>query len=200
MKRVSGGIVGGGFLAFGIALSVGVISIGMNAVGWIAIGMNAVGFVSIGAINSLGVFSFGGVNAGGGWGAALVNAGYSDVVGVALSGATLLVVLVIRMRTWPLRDRSIFVPLANAPDEGRAWALARVVNLVGSAIDLQDASCTLRVEVTPQLANEAKPPPRGVVEREGVLRKTFGDAVGIQLLCAVLGMCASVVAFFVFQE
>jgi len=229
MKRVSGGILGHGFLAFGLALSFGVVSIGMNAVGWIAIGMNAVGFVAIGAINSLGVFSYGGVNGFGGWGAGSVNGGFSDVVGVALSAAVLVVMLAVRIRTWPRRDPSMFVPLVNAPDEGRAWALARVVNLVGSAIDLQDPSGTLRVEVTPQLAQATKPPKKGalarvrlgrairraddagyredaavhvvelleiVVEREGILRRAFGDAIGVQLVCAVLGVGASVVAFF----
>jgi hypothetical protein len=228
MKRVGGGIVGTGFLAFGLALSFGVISIGMNAVGWVAIGMNAVGFVAIGAINAVGVFSFGGVNAGGGWGTGLVNAGYSDVVGLILTGGVLVTAVAIRIWKWPRRDRSMFVPLMRAADEDRAWALVRVVGLVGSAIDVQDESGTLRVEVGGQVASATKPPPRGalvrvrlkrvvrttdvsdyrqdaalhvveltelVVEREGVVRKLFGDAVGIHLVCAVLGMCASVVAF-----
>jgi hypothetical protein len=233
MKAVGGGVLGTGFLAFGLALSFGVVSIGINAVGWIAIGMNAVGFVSIGAINSLGVFSFGGVNAGGGWGEGLVNAGHSDVVGVGLSLAVLTVVVAMRVAKWPRRDRSMFVPLMSAMNEDRAWALVRVVALVGSAIDLQDDSGTLRVEVSPQLASTTKPPPRGalarvrvrratrptdsagyreegalhvvelaeiVVEREGFLRKMFGDNIGIHLVCAVLGVCASVVALLTLRE
>jgi hypothetical protein len=233
VKRVGGGIVGTGFFAFGVALSFGVISIGINAVGWIAIGMNAVGFISIGAINSIGVFAFGGVNSGGGWGAGLVNAGFSDVVGLALTGLVLVATIALRIRTWPRRDRSLFVPLLRAPDEEGAWALARVVTLVGSAIDLQDESGTLRVEVGAAVASVTKPPPRGalarvrlrralrttdvsdyrqdaalhvvelaeiVVEREGKLRMMFGDSVGVHLVCALLGTCASVAAFFLQGE
>jgi hypothetical protein len=142
----------------------------MNAVGWIAIGMNAVGFVSFGAVNSLGVFAFGGVNAGGGWGLGGANAGFSDVGGVALSALALVTVIGVRMRTLPGRMRSMFVPLVSAPDEPNAWALVRVVDLVGSAVDLEDASGMLRVEVGGQVASARKPPPRGAMARVRVRR------------------------------
>ena len=75
---------------FGWALSVGIISIGGNAVGsFIAIGGNAAAPIALGGINSVGIISFAGVNAIGLYGGAGVNTLAFNDARVGVLGAVL---------------------------------------------------------------------------------------------------------------
>jgi hypothetical protein len=148
MKRFGVGVLGTGVVSLGWALSVGIVSIGMNAVGWIAIGLNAAGFVSVGLINSVGVFSFGGVNALGGWGSGGVNAGGGHWFGLVVSFAATLGLLVARLRRWPERgERLEVVPLDVAMAAHAGKARARLVG-VGTQIALRQGSVVVRPQAT----------------------------------------------------
>jgi hypothetical protein len=147
MKRVGTGTVGAGFVALGWALSVGIVSIGTNAVGWIAIGVNAAGFVSVGLVNSVGVFSFGGVNALGGWGSGGVNAGGAPWLGLLVSATAAVGLLVARVRVWPREEPH---PLASLPEalEGakspaRAW-----IERLGEDIVLRAGATEVRAKAS----------------------------------------------------
>ncbi len=135
--------MGTGFVAFGFALAVGVVSVGINAVGFVAIGINAVGFVSLGAVNALGVFAFGGVNMLGGWGAGGVNAVGSHWFGLVASALGAVGVTVARMRTWPRRDDIRLVPLATALEGDGEQARARLIE-IGEEIVVRDGRTTGR--------------------------------------------------------
>lgn len=148
MKRFGKGVMGVGAVAFGWALSLGIVSIGTNAVGWIAIGVNAFGFVAIG-VNAVGVFSFGGVNAIGGWGFGGVNRIMSGAFGSGLSVAATLALLVARIRTWPRDETTGVVALAVAADVEGSWARARFVDGVGG-VTLRDHDTELRVRLGEQ--------------------------------------------------
>ncbi|HEY6463285.1 MAG TPA: hypothetical protein VIY73_24125 [Polyangiaceae bacterium] len=148
MKRFGYGVLGTGVVSLGWALSVGIVSIGMNAVGWIAIGLNAAGFVSVGLINSVGVFSFGGVNALGGWGSGGVNAGGGHWFGLAVSVAAVVGLLVARLRSWPEPgERLEVVPLGVAMAAHAGKARARLVG-IGTQIVLRQGSTVVRPQAT----------------------------------------------------
>jgi hypothetical protein len=147
MKRYGAGVLGTGFFAFGFALAVGVVSVGVNAVGWIAIGLNAAGFVSIGLVNAVGVFTFAGVNALGGWGGAFVNGGISRWVGLFFSVATAAVVSVLRARSWPRGSEPPLVSLATALEGGGDLARARL-GAMGEEVVVMAGGTTGRVRAT----------------------------------------------------
>jgi len=129
-------------IALGWALSVGLVSIGINAVGWIAIGVNAAGFVAVGVANSAGVFSFGGANAVGGWGVGGANACFSGSLGLCVSTLATVGLLVTRVRTWPHHARGL-VPLAAAVDAEGTWARARLISL-GDEVTLSAGHTVIR--------------------------------------------------------
>ena len=151
MRRFGAGTLGTGFVAFGWALSFGIISIGMNAVGWIAVGLNAAGFVSVGLINSIGVFSFGGVNACGGWGSGGTNAEGGRWFGIV--GAALLAIgfLVARVRTWPRGEVDLWVPLEVAARGTDVPARARI-DAVDDEVTLRDGATVVRARVSADMA------------------------------------------------
>jgi hypothetical protein len=159
MKKVGGGVLGVGIFAFGWALSVGFISISMNAVGWIAIGMNAAGFVSIGLINSIGVFSFGGVNSCGGWGRGGVNEGPSSWFGLAVSIAVALGLLIYRIKSWPAGETPLLVPLAGRRED-QDWSVARLID-IGEQITLQGFRIMMQVEAAPAVVERCREVGRG---------------------------------------
>jgi hypothetical protein len=151
MRRFGAGTFGAGFVAFGWALSVGIVSIGMNAVGWIAVGLNAAGFVSFGLINSVGVFSFGGVNACGGWGSGGTNAEGGRGFGIVAAALLALGFLVARVRTWPRRDAEVVVPLEVAARGGDLPARARI-EAVGDEVTLRDGATVVQARATAEVA------------------------------------------------
>jgi hypothetical protein len=172
MKRLAAGTLGVGFVALGWALSIGVVSIGMNAVGWIAVGLNAAGFVSVGLINSVGVFAFGGVNACGGWGSGGTNADGGRVYGVAAAVLVLLALIVARVRTWP----------APAPPSPEPPAPPRrEVPTAGYRESAVDASQPAVMQ----------PPARG----PSFLRLLFSGPVGLHLGFSLVGLAAAIVAY-----
>jgi hypothetical protein len=144
VRPVGRGALGVGIVGLGWALSIGFVSIGINAVGWIAIGVNAAGFIALGLVNSAGVFSFGGVNAVGGWGGGGVNTGTSGPFGVGVCAITVVLLLVARVRTWPRGDAQELVPLAAAADSEGSWARARLMRAAGDVITLRDDETELR--------------------------------------------------------
>jgi hypothetical protein len=139
-----------GFVALGWVMSVGIISISMNAVGWIAIGMNAVGFVSFGLVNSIGVFSFGGVNGCGGWGVGGVNADGGRELGLFVSAVIAVALLFARTRTWPANDDEALVPLDVATAGGALPARARLVE-VRDGVVLRAGAMVVRARVPAEL-------------------------------------------------
>lgn len=149
MKRVGAGVLGTGFFAFGVALAVGIVSVGVNAVGWIAIGVNAVGFVALGAVNAMGVFAFGGVNALGGWGAGAVNMGGSRWFGLTASLLAVVGLTAARVRRWP-RDDAGLVSLPAALEGGGERARARLVE-VGEEIVVRAGATVGRARASGEL-------------------------------------------------
>jgi hypothetical protein len=160
MKRFGAGALGSGFVAFGFALSVGIVSIGMNAVGWIAVGLNAAGFVSVGLINSVGVFSFGGVNACGGWGSGGTNAEGGRWFGIVAAALLALGFLVARVRTWPRGEVELLVPLEVAARGGVLQARARI-EAVDDEVTLRDGATVVRARATTELATRCTSMGRG---------------------------------------
>jgi hypothetical protein len=151
MRRFGAGTLGAGFVAFGWALSFGIVSIGMNAVGWIAVGLNAAGFVSVGLINSIGVFSFGGVNACGGWGSGGTNAEGGRWFGIVAAALLALGFVVARIRTWPRGEVEALVPLDVAARGGGLPARARI-QTVGDEVTLRDGATMVRARATAEVA------------------------------------------------
>ena len=172
MKRFGAGTLGVGFVAFGWALSVGIVSIGMNAVGWIAVGLNAAGFVSVGLINSVGVFAFGGVNACGGWGSGGTNADGGRVYGIVASVLLVIAFIVARVRTWPAPPESTLEP---PPPQHREVPTAGYRE---SAVDTSPPAM-------------ADPPPRG----PSFLARLFSGPIGLQLGLPLVGLAAAIVAY-----
>ncbi|HEX8724307.1 MAG TPA: hypothetical protein VF737_02845 [Gemmatimonadaceae bacterium] len=172
MKRFGAGTMGVGFVAFGWALSFGVVSIGMNAVGWIAVGLNAAGFVSLGLVNSVGVFAFGGVNACGGWGSGGTNADGGRIYGIVAASLVALALVVARVRTWPAPE----LPVPEPPPPPR-----REVPTAGyreSAVDTSPPAMT-------------PPAPRG----PSFIRLLFSGPIGLHLALSLVGLAAAIVAY-----
>ncbi len=129
---------------FGWALSVGIISIGGNAVGsFIAIGGNAAAPIAIGAINSVGIISFAGVNAIGLYGGAGVNTLAFTDARVGMLGAVLYAVPWLVRYVWiyvterhmqKLVDKEPApIPLTALTAEYEGWVRATVSHRPGDA-------------------------------------------------------------------
>lgn len=151
VKRFGFGTFGVGIVGLGWALSVGIVSLGVNAVGWVAIGVNAVGFVALGLVNAIGVLAFGGVNSYGGWGRGGTNTGGSGILGLGVSALVAVGFLVARVRTWPRDDPTGAVPLDAVLGAEGQWVHARLGE-IGKEVSLEGRSTTIRALASADLA------------------------------------------------
>lgn len=179
-----------GIVAIGGILSIGVISIGMNAVGSVAaFGLNAVAPVSLSLINGLGVYTLAGVNGWGTWSRAGTNStGLVSRGGVNSDSSILPAIIVIvaliaasfvargtresRSRDKRLRDFEPNEPVVQPVS-------ARLIAVRDDSIELMDGSKHLVVEVEEPVLRSAhaivegssEEPPRVLVTLVQVVEK-----------------------------
>jgi hypothetical protein len=150
-----------GIVAVGGFLSIGVISIGMNAVGSVAaFGLNAAAPISLSLINSIGVYTLAGVNGWGAWSKAStsstgisshggVNSDYSVLPAVFIVIALIIGSSVARGARDPRAhgDAQRLRKFARSKDLAAAKVSARLVAVLDNSIALEDHPERLVAEV-----------------------------------------------------
>jgi hypothetical protein len=135
------GNVAHGTLAIGFSLSVGVVSIGINAVGsFAAFGVNAAAPIAVAAVNAVGVFAIAGVNGFASVGTAWVNRASHPLIGLVVSTIFFIVALshynATKERAEPRPILADPLPFDVACERG-GWVRAEHVELHGDRATLR---------------------------------------------------------------
>ena len=151
------GGVAHGVVAIGGICSIGVVSIGMNALGTgVAIGLNTFAPISLSIINAVGIYALAGTNSCGTWAGAGVNASGMQTAGGVNNdwsiAPTVVVILVLAIGSLVFRGkrtpRGFSVSLERFIESTRATAVvrARLVRIGDGALELRADDLTVSVE------------------------------------------------------